>query len=98
MSVQIVAFRTTPERISEVTEAITQLFAAVAAAAPAGIEYAAYRVGDGPDFLLALTLPDGAPNPLLDIPEAGAFRDRVGEWVGGSVPPVTLHAISRYAA
>ncbi|MFB6398390.1 hypothetical protein [Polymorphospora lycopeni] len=98
MSVQIVQFRTDPRRVGEVEEAIGKLFAAVEEAAPAGIEYTAARVGDSSQFLLTLTLPDDTANPLLEIPEAGAFRGRVGEWAGGPVPPVTLHVIGRYAA
>ncbi|MFE5738746.1 hypothetical protein [Streptomyces celluloflavus] len=96
MSVQIVRFRTEPERVPEVEEAVRRLFAAVRDAAPEGIEYGAARVGDGAEFLLTLRIPEGAPNPLLAIPEAGAFRARVAEWAGAPVPPATLHMIGRY--
>lgn len=98
MSVQIVQFGTDPQRVGEVEEAIRKLFAAVEAAAPAGIEYTAARIGDSSQFLLTLALPDGAANPLLEIPEAGAFRGKVSEWSGGPVPPSTLHLIGRYTA
>ncbi|MGY4721474.1 hypothetical protein [Naumannella huperziae] len=98
MSVQIVQFGTEPQQVGEVEEAIKRLFAAVESAAPAGIEYTAARVGDSSQFLLTLSLPDDAANPLLDIPEAGAFRGKVGEWAGGPVPPSTLHFIGRYTA
>jgi hypothetical protein len=98
MSVQIVQFRADPRQVGEVEEAIRTLFSAVEKAAPAGIEYTAARIGDSSEFLLTLTLPDDAANPLFDIPEAGAFRGKVGEWAGGPVPPSTLHLIARYAA
>jgi hypothetical protein len=96
MSVQIVRFRTDPQRVSEVEVAIGRLFAAVQEAAPSGIDYAAARVGDSAEFLLALQLPDGEPNPLLEIAEAGAFRSNIAEWAGGPVSPATLHVIGRY--
>ncbi len=98
MSVQIVQFDTDPERVDEVEEAIRRLFADVEAAAPTGIDYTAARVGDGSRFLLTLTLPEDAPNPLLEIPGASAFRGKVGEWAGGPVPPATLQVIARYVA
>jgi hypothetical protein len=100
MSLQIVRFRTDPRRVTEVEEAIGELFAAVRHAAPPGIEYTAARVADGEsagaEFLLTLRLPDGAPNPLLGIAQAGAFRARVADWAGGPVPPATLEVIGRY--
>ncbi len=98
MSVQIVRFRADSQRVGEVEEAIGKLFAAVEEAAPAGVDYTAARVGDSSEFLLTLTLPDGAANPLLEIPEAGAFRERVGEWAGAPVPPVALQVLGRYSA
>lgn len=98
MSVQIVQFRTDPDLVGEVEESIRKLFSSVQAAAPAGIQYTAARVGDSSKFLLQLTLSDDAANPLLEIPEAGAFRDKIGEWAGGPVPPSTLHFIGRYTA
>ncbi|KSZ56106.1 hypothetical protein Z045_24935 [Rhodococcus pyridinivorans KG-16] len=98
MSVQIIQFGTEPHRVGEVEEAIRNLFAAVEAAAPAGIEYTAARIGDSAQFLLTLTLPDDAANPLLEIPEADEFRGKVGQWAGAPVPPFTLHFIGRYTA
>lgn len=96
MSVQIVQFRADPRQVQEVEEAIRQLIAAVAEVAPPGIEYVASRVGDSSEFLLSLTLPDDAGNPLLEIPDAVAFRGRVSEWAGGPVSPSPLHVVARY--
>lgn len=98
MSIQIVRFHTDPQHVPEVEEAIGRVFGAVRKAAPAGIAYTAARLGDSAEFLLALRLPDGAPNPLLEIPPAGAFRDNIAKGAGGPVPPVTLHVLGRYAA
>ena len=98
MSVQIVHFGTDPQRAGEVEEAIRSLFLAVEAAAPQGIEYTAARIGDSSQFLLMLALADDAANPLLEIPEAGAFRNTMADWAGGPVSPSTLHFLGRYSA
>ena len=98
MSVHIVQFGTEPQRVGEVEETIRKLFAALEVAAPTGIEYTAARVGDSSQFLLTLALPEGAANPLLEVPAAGEFLDKMGEWAGGPVPPSTLHLIGRYTA
>ena len=98
MSVQIIQFGIDSQQVDEVEEAIRNLFAAIEAAAPAGIEYTAARIGDSSQYLLTLALPDDAANPLLEIPEAGVFRRKVGEWAGLPVPPSTLHFIGRYTA
>lgn len=98
MSIQIVRFNADPQHIPDVEEAIGRVFGAIRKAAPTDIEYTATRLGDSTEFLLALRLPAGAPNPLLEIPEAGAFRDDIAKWAGGPVAPVTLHVLGRYAA
>lgn len=98
MSVQIIQFGADSHQVGEVEEAIMNLFAAVETAAPAGVEYTAARIGDSSQYLLILTLADDDANPLLEIPEAGVFRSKVGEWAGGPVPPSTLHFIGQYTA
>lgn len=97
MSLQIVRFSTASQQIPRVEEAIRTLFAAIEAAAPAGIDYTAMRVGDGPEFLLTLRLADADANPLLDIPEALAFRTRIAHWAGGPVPPQPVAVLGRYS-
>ncbi|MFC7546133.1 hypothetical protein [Plantactinospora sp. GCM10030261] len=94
MSLQIVRFSTDAERIPEVEDAIGKLFAAVAEAAPTGVEYTAARVGDGAEFLLTLRL--AGANPLLGIREAVEFRARVAEWAGTPVPPQPVTVLARY--
>lgn len=96
MSVQIVRFRTATEHLPEVEEAVRGLFAAIEAAAPAGLDYTAVRVGDGAEFLLMLELAEGAVNPLPGIPEALAFRARVADWAGAPVPPQPVTVLARY--
>lgn len=94
MSVQILRFTTAPERIPEVEQAVTALFAAVDAAGPEEIDYTAMRVGPDGEFVLILRLADA--NPLLDIPEAQEFRARLAEWAGGPVAPRPAVELGRY--
>lgn len=95
MSVQMVRFMTEPERATEVETALARLFAAVEGARPTGVEYAALRLGDTAEFLLLLSL--AGANPLTEIPEALAFRDRLAAWAGGPVPPVPVTVLEHYA-
>lgn len=96
MSVQMVRFRTDPELVHEVEEAIGTLFTAVSEAAPIGITYTAGRVGDGPDFVFLLRLADGASNPLLGIPDALEFRAKLVGWAGEAVAPQPFAVLGRY--
>ncbi|MFA4081331.1 hypothetical protein [Mycobacteroides salmoniphilum] len=96
MSVQMVRFRTDPERVHEVEEAITALFTAVSEAAPAGMTYTAGRVGDGPDFVFLLQLVDGLDNPLLGIPDALEFRANLAGWASEPVAPQSFTVLGRY--
>ncbi|HLV72354.1 MAG TPA: hypothetical protein VKY91_06165 [Vulgatibacteraceae bacterium] len=96
MSVQVVRFSTDPGLIPEVEQAVGELFTALEKAAPAGLAYTAARVGEGGDFLLTLRLADDAANPLLEIPEALAFRAKIAEWAGAPVPPQPVTELGRY--
>lgn len=97
MSVHIVRFNVRAEQIPDAEEAITKLFAAVAEAAPTGIDYTAMRIGDSGEFLLTLQLTDAATNPLLTIPEAVTFRTKIAEWAGAPVPPQPTTVLGRYS-
>lgn len=94
MSVHILRFDTAPERIPEVEEAVTTLFAALDAAGPSGIDYTAMRVGSDAEFVLILRL-TGA-NPLLELPAAQEFRARMAEWAGAPVAPRPAVVLGRY--
>lgn len=97
MSVQIVRFSTGPDRVHEVEDGIARLFDALREAAPAGLDYSAMRVGDGPEFLLVLRLADSETNPLLAVPAALEFRAQIADWAGGPVPPEPVEVLGRYA-
>lgn len=97
MSVQIVRFTTDDEQIPEVEGSIKRLFDALDEAAPTGIDYTAVRVNDSAEFLLILRLADAGANPLLDVPEALAFRAKVAECAGAPVPPQPVTVLGRYS-
>lgn len=97
MSVQIVHFSTTPDRVVEVEKGIADLMSALGHAKPSGIEYSASRLGELPEFLLTLTLMDGADNPLLRRAAATEFRGKIADWAGAPVAPVVLRPLGRYA-
>lgn len=97
MSVQILQFTTAPEHAEEVEAGIRDLFAAVAEAAPEGMEYTAVRLGEGDDHLLMLRLADGVANPLLDVPRALEFRSELSRWVGAPVAPRPATVLGHYS-
>ncbi|ASR37500.1 hypothetical protein BAY61_23660 [Prauserella marina] len=98
MSVQIVRFRTTPEKVPAVTEEIEAVFAAVKAVAPQGMRYTALRETDEPEFTLILELPDGADNPLPSIPAAAAFRGWLPDQTDDNPAPRSCTVVGRYSA
>lgn len=98
MSVQIIQFRTTPERISEATQQIDALFTAIHDAAPSAMHYTALRDADEPLFTLILELPDGASNPLLSIPAAATFRGWMAGQTQDDVTPRSCLVVGNYSA
>ncbi|MGI5220151.1 hypothetical protein [Nocardia sp. CA-290969] len=95
MSVQVLRFATRPDRIPEVEGAVTELFAAVAAAGAGGIGYTAMRPGGEPEF--GLILRGNEANPLPGIPAAREFSAKIAGWTGGPVLPRQAAVPGRYA-
>lgn len=98
MSVQMVRFRTTPELAPVAAEQIETVFAAVQAAAPAGVKYTALQEADAPVFTLILELPDGVDNPLPSIPAAAAFRSWMMSHADDDTAPRSCTIVGRYSA
>ena len=80
MSVLTVRARLKEEHVAEAEAAVKRMFAAIEREGVEGIRYASIRLEDGVTFLALLELADGAENPLLDLPEARAFYERLPEW------------------
>ena len=80
MTVQMVGFVTTEDDVAEVEAGIDAMLAAIERTQPAGVRYAAFRLGDGVSFLLLLELEDGIENPLPPSPRGApsSRRWRVG--------------------
>lgn len=96
MTVQMVRFTATEADVAEIEAAITEMLAAVDAAAPPGVRYAATRLADGVTFLLLLELADGTGNPLPAIPEARAFQQRMATWADDPPVPQPLTVLGAY--
>ncbi|MFC7456485.1 hypothetical protein ACFQS2_04700 [Brachybacterium sp. GCM10030267] len=98
MTLQIVRFRPHAHRLADIESALHELFVALAAAAPDGVEYTAIRVGEPPEILLLLDLRDAAENPLTSLPESLAVRERIADWAGRPVPPQPATVLGHYEA
>lgn len=94
----MVQFQTDIDRVSEVQQAISAMFAALAEAGPPGVTYAAFQVAGQPAFILMLDLCDGIQNPLPGVPEAAEFRGRLPVWAGAPVTPQPLVTLGHYRA
>jgi hypothetical protein len=66
--------------VAEAEAAAKRMFAAIEREGIEGIRYASLKLQDGVTFLAVLELEDGAENPLLALPEAREFYDRLADW------------------
>lgn len=94
----MVRFRTPADKTPQVRSQLEKVFGALEAAAPRGVTYRAYASTSEPEFLLVLDLAEGAPNPLLQLPDAGRLREMIAEWAGAPVPPAEFTVEGVYAA
>ena len=65
------------EHVAEAEAAVKRMFAAIEREGLEGIRYASVKLEDGVTFLALLELEDGVENPLLGLPEAQEFYDRL---------------------
>lgn len=96
MTVQTVRFTTTEDHVADVEAGIGSMLAAIDQARPAGMAYAACKLGDGVSFLLLLELDDGVENPLPTIPEARAFQQGMPGWAATPPAPETVTVVGSY--
>jgi hypothetical protein len=83
MNVFTVRAQLKPERVEEAEAAVKRMFAAIEREGLEGIRYASIRLQDGVTFLALLEVEDGVENPLLGLPEAREFYDRLPELYSG---------------
>jgi hypothetical protein len=68
------------EHVEEAVAAVKRMFAAIERERLEGVRYASVRLEDGATFLALLEVEDGIENPLLSLPEAKEFYDRLPGW------------------
>lgn len=74
----VVRYRTHLEAAEENARLVAAVYAALAAAAPAGLRYTTYRLADGVTFIHVAELSAGA-NPLATLPEFAEFQRELAE-------------------
>ena len=80
MTVTTVRATLKEEHIEEAVAAVQRMFAAIEREGLEGIRYASVKLEDGVTFLAMLELEDGVENPLLALPEATQFYERLPGW------------------
>jgi hypothetical protein len=80
MSVVMVRARMKEQHVAEAVAAVKRMFAAIEREGLEGIRYASVQLEDGATFVAMLEVEDGAENPLLGLPEAQEFYDRLPGW------------------
>lgn len=80
MGVVVVQYRTKPDRAEENQALIEKVFADLAQAEPAGLEYTAFRLADGVSFLhvASVETADGS-NPLTASTAFAAFTEGISD-------------------
>ena len=80
MNVLTVRAKLKEEHVAEAEAAVKRMFAAIERERLEGIRYASIKLEDGVTFLALLEVEEGVENPLLGLPEAREFYDRLPEW------------------
>jgi len=93
----IVTYRTRPQAAGENARLIEDVFAALAAAAPAGLAYAAYRLADSVTFVHVATLA-GPGNPLAALPAFAEFQRELAARCEEPPAPSDATLVGSYAA
>lgn len=80
MNVFTVRAQLKAEHVADAEAAVKRMFAAIEREGLEGIRYASIKLQDGVTFVALLELEDGVENPLLDLPEAKEFYERLPGW------------------
>ena len=73
----VVRYQTRPEAADENARLVANVYAALAKGAPAGFQYATYRLADGVTFVHVASH-TGDDNPLVALPEFAEFQRDLG--------------------
>lgn len=77
-TVKVVRYRTKPEYAEANVELVRAVFEELAAANPAGLSYATYRLEDGVTFVHVATI-EGDANPFLSTAAFGRFQQGIAD-------------------
>jgi hypothetical protein len=93
----MVRYTVKPERAAENQRYVEEVFAELARTAPAGMQYATYRLDDGVTFvhLYAHESAEG-PGPLTELPAFQAFRAGLNDRVEVAPVRTPLHEVGSY--
>src|SRR4051794_27610975 len=91
----MVRYTVKPDRVAENEELVRAVYDELAAAAPAGLRYATFRLDDGVSFVHMATV-EGDHNPLAEVAAFARFQADVRDRC--DVPPVVteLHEVGCY--
>ncbi|GAB7045939.1 hypothetical protein [Catenuloplanes indicus] len=74
----VIRYTTRPEAADLNARLVEEVFAEISAAAPDGLRYTTYRLGDGTEFIHVL-VSEGEGNPLGAFPAFRRFQEGIGE-------------------
>ena len=96
MTTVLIRAEVAPEHVVDVEAAAADVFTALEAAKPEGLQYAAMRLDDGVTYVILLSTPEGGKNPLLSLPEYQQFVKGLREWLAGPSTTETLTLLGSY--
>jgi hypothetical protein len=92
---KVIRYTTKPESADENERLIRNVFAELARNHPDGLQYAAFRLGDGVSFLHVAVL-DGADNPLSASAAFGEFQSGIQDRCAEGPAPSDATVVGSY--
>jgi hypothetical protein len=95
MGLMMVRAKIKADSIDEIEAQGRKLFSAIEQAQPQGLRYAVCRLPDG-TYLNFLEIEDGVDNPLLALPEAREFQEKLKSWLAEPATSQQLTVFGSY--
>jgi hypothetical protein len=95
MRVMMVRAKIKADSIDEIEAQGRKLFSEIEQAQPQGLRYATCRLPDG-TYLNFLEIEDGADNPLLALPAAREFQEKLNSWLAEPATSQQLTVLGSY--
>lgn len=96
MGVRMVRVKIKPGKAAELETKTKEMFAAIDAAQPQGVQYASSKLPDGETYVILLGLDDDTNNPLLAIPAFREFQESLPTWIAGPPTVEELTPVGSY--